>query len=121
AAGAGCSVGIRFRPQAAGTRVGGLVIRSNAAGSPQVVGLSGTGVQATQTPDGGSNDDAGGDSGGGSGGGDDATSGGGLSVSGGCTLAGSEAATDPTLPLLVLAGLVAAWRGRRGVGQSAIR
>jgi mono/diheme cytochrome c family protein len=44
AAGASCTVGLVFTPSAAGARSGSLNIATNAAGSPAVVALSGTGV-----------------------------------------------------------------------------
>jgi len=44
AAGASCTVSIRFTPGAAGARSASLSIASNAAGSPHSVALSGTGV-----------------------------------------------------------------------------
>src|SRR5439155_1278420 len=44
AASASCAISVTFRPTAAGTRSGTLSVSDNAAGSPQSVGLSGTGV-----------------------------------------------------------------------------
>ena len=44
AASASCAISVTFRPTAAGTRSGTLSVADNAAGSPQGVGLSGTGV-----------------------------------------------------------------------------
>jgi mono/diheme cytochrome c family protein len=44
AAGASCTVGLVFTPSASGARSGSLNIATNAAGSPAVVALSGTGV-----------------------------------------------------------------------------
>lgn len=41
-----CTIGIRFRPSATGSRVASLNIPSNAAGSPATVSLSGSGVAA---------------------------------------------------------------------------
>ncbi|MDX2166890.1 MAG: choice-of-anchor D domain-containing protein [Deltaproteobacteria bacterium] len=46
AAGATCSMGVRFRPQAGGTRNATLLVESNAAGSPQPVSLSGVATLA---------------------------------------------------------------------------
>ncbi|MFC8448914.1 discoidin domain-containing protein [Kitasatospora sp. NPDC057223] len=43
AAGASCTVGVTFRPTAAGSRTGGVSIASNDAASPLTVALSGTG------------------------------------------------------------------------------
>ena len=51
AAGKKCKIGIVFMPSQTGTRTGTLTITDNAAGTPQQVPLSGTGmVQATLTP-----------------------------------------------------------------------
>jgi hypothetical protein len=51
AAGASCTITITFKPQAAGTLAASLSVADNAAGSPQTVGLSGTGaVTVTLTP-----------------------------------------------------------------------
>jgi len=47
AAGANCMIAVTFTPTAAGQRNGTLSIADNATGSPQTVGLSGTGVSAT--------------------------------------------------------------------------
>jgi hypothetical protein len=47
AASASCNVTLRFRPTATGARTASLSIADNAAGSPQSVALSGTGVAAT--------------------------------------------------------------------------
>jgi hypothetical protein len=46
AAGAGCSISVTFTPTATGTQTGGVTITDNAPGSPQIVGLSGTGSGA---------------------------------------------------------------------------
>ncbi len=43
AAASSCTLSIAFTPTAAGTRTGSIVIRDNAAGSPHVINLSGTG------------------------------------------------------------------------------
>jgi hypothetical protein len=44
AAGASCGISVTFTPGAAGTRTGSITITDNAAGSPQAIGLSGTGA-----------------------------------------------------------------------------
>ena len=44
AAGGTCTVGVTFRPTAAGTRTGTLTVTSNATNSPTTVSLTGTGV-----------------------------------------------------------------------------
>jgi len=46
-AGANCTISVTFKPTAAGTRTGSITISDNAAGSPQSVGLSGTGEDFT--------------------------------------------------------------------------
>jgi len=43
-AGANCTISVTFKPTAAGSRTGTMSITDNAAGSPQSVALSGTGV-----------------------------------------------------------------------------
>jgi len=43
-AGANCVISVTFTPTATGVRSGGLTLTDNAGGSPQVVGLSGTGT-----------------------------------------------------------------------------
>ncbi len=48
AAGKNCSVSVSFAPTAAGSRSASLVITDNAAGSPQTLAVSGTGI--AQTP-----------------------------------------------------------------------
>jgi hypothetical protein len=50
APGASCGLAVTFAPTTAGTRTGTLSIASNAAGSPYVVNLSGTGTTAGLTP-----------------------------------------------------------------------
>jgi len=45
-AGAHCAINVTFTPAASGARSGALSIADNAAGSPQAVGLTGTGVSA---------------------------------------------------------------------------
>ena len=51
AAGSNCSIGVKFTPTAAGTRTAAVSIADNASGSPQSIGLSGTGAAAsTPTP-----------------------------------------------------------------------
>jgi hypothetical protein len=47
AANASCTVTLRFRPSGTGARSATLAIADNAAGSPQTVGLTGTGTAAT--------------------------------------------------------------------------
>ena len=47
AAGASCTMNVLFTPQANGTRTATLNIADNATGSPQIVGLSGTGVTSS--------------------------------------------------------------------------
>jgi hypothetical protein len=49
AAGASCAINVTFAPAAAGLRTGSLTFASNAAGSPHIVALSGTGVLNAQT------------------------------------------------------------------------
>ena len=46
AAGASCAISVRFSPKATGNRTGTLTVTDNAAGSPQSVSLSGTGLAA---------------------------------------------------------------------------
>jgi hypothetical protein len=41
-AGSACAISVQFQPTAAGTRVAAISVTDNAAGSPQVVGLTGT-------------------------------------------------------------------------------
>jgi hypothetical protein len=48
-AGGNCSINVMFTPTAAGTRRASLSITDNASGSPQIVSLTGTGVQAPTT------------------------------------------------------------------------
>lgn len=51
AAGASCTINVRFQPQAAGSRSATLTVTDNAADSPQTVSLSGTGLSpVTVTP-----------------------------------------------------------------------
>jgi hypothetical protein len=45
AAGASCTIGVSFTPAIAGTRIAALAINGNALGSPQLVSLTGTGIQ----------------------------------------------------------------------------
>jgi hypothetical protein len=45
-AGASCTINVVFKPTATGSRSAGIAITDNAAGSPQAVALSGTGVSA---------------------------------------------------------------------------
>ena len=49
AAGSSCTIKVTFNPTTSGVRSGSLTITDNAASSPQVVALSGTGVFATLT------------------------------------------------------------------------
>jgi hypothetical protein len=49
-AGANCTISVTFKPKATGTRTGSLSILDNATGSPQIVGLSGTGLVFTSGP-----------------------------------------------------------------------
>jgi len=50
AAGASCSISVRFKPTASGTRSAALAITDNAAGSPQKVTLTGIGTTAKLSP-----------------------------------------------------------------------
>src|SRR5439155_1632992 len=50
APGVSCSISIRFRPTASGTRTAALSVSDNAAGSPQKVTLSGIGTTAKLSP-----------------------------------------------------------------------
>ena len=52
ASGATCTFQMVFTPSAAGARSATLTVTSNASGSPQSLGLSGTGVLADSAPDG---------------------------------------------------------------------
>ena len=53
AAGSNCSISVKFTPSAAGTRTASVSIADNASGSPQTIGLSGTGAAvSTPTPPG---------------------------------------------------------------------
>ncbi|MFG1805084.1 choice-of-anchor D domain-containing protein [Streptomyces sp. NPDC049040] len=49
AAGAGCTVAVKFAPTASGTRTGTLTINSNAGNSPTTVALTGTGTGTVST------------------------------------------------------------------------
>ncbi|HEY6292389.1 MAG TPA: choice-of-anchor D domain-containing protein [Terriglobia bacterium] len=49
AAGSSCTISVTFTPTATGTRTGTLTITDDAAGSPQTVSLTGTGVQPAVT------------------------------------------------------------------------
>jgi hypothetical protein len=44
AAGSSCAISVKFTPTATGTRTGNLTVTDSATGSPQTVGLTGTGV-----------------------------------------------------------------------------
>ncbi len=50
AAGASCTMGVKFTPTATGTRTGTLTANDNALSAPQVVALTGTGVSPTPPP-----------------------------------------------------------------------
>jgi len=50
AAGASCTMSVKFTPTATGTRTGTLTANDNASSSPQVVALTGTGVSSTPPP-----------------------------------------------------------------------
>jgi hypothetical protein len=52
AAGSHCTIGVFFDPTAIGTRTGTLTVADNAAGSPQMVTLTGTGQDFDVTPSG---------------------------------------------------------------------
>ena len=43
AAGANCTISVTFTPTATGSRTGAVTINDNAAGSPHIVSLTGTG------------------------------------------------------------------------------
>jgi hypothetical protein len=47
AAGGSCSIFVSFRPTATGTRSASLFVSDNAAGSPQTIGLQGSGIVST--------------------------------------------------------------------------
>jgi Putative Ig domain/Abnormal spindle-like microcephaly-assoc'd, ASPM-SPD-2-Hydin/Immunoglobulin domain len=49
AAGASCTMSVKFTPTATGTRTGTLTVNDNASSAPQVVALAGTGVPAPLT------------------------------------------------------------------------
>ena len=49
-AGASCTISVTFTPTATGTLTGAIWFADNAAGSPQQVALSGTGVSASSAP-----------------------------------------------------------------------
>jgi hypothetical protein len=57
APGKSCEVKVRFKPTVLGTRTGELSVGSNAAGSPQIVKLSGTAVAAGSKDDDGCDDE----------------------------------------------------------------
>jgi len=50
AAGATCTISVTFVPTASGTRTGTITIKDNAAGSPQVVPLTGVGTAVSLSP-----------------------------------------------------------------------
>ncbi|MDE2396232.1 MAG: choice-of-anchor D domain-containing protein [Burkholderiales bacterium] len=88
-AGVSCTVTVSFAPQAVGAATGAIAIGSDASATPQNVALAGNGVAAADVS------------------------------SGGCSLTGGNAPTDPTLWALLLLALAAlgwrrhAWRGRK--------
>jgi len=47
AVGGSCTMSVKFKPTATGTRTGSLTVNDNASGSPQVVSLTGTGSTAS--------------------------------------------------------------------------
>ena len=47
--GASCAVGVTFKPGATGTRSGSISVVSNGTGSPQAIGVSGTGTSGPST------------------------------------------------------------------------
>ena len=49
ASGGNCSISVTFTPTASGTRTGSSSVTDNASGSPQTVGLTGTGTASTTT------------------------------------------------------------------------
>jgi Abnormal spindle-like microcephaly-assoc'd, ASPM-SPD-2-Hydin len=49
AAGANCTISVKFTPTAAGTRTGTITVTDNASGSPQTASLMGTGVAGAQS------------------------------------------------------------------------
>jgi len=57
APGTSCELKVRFKPTVVGTRTGELTFGSNAAGSPQVVKLSGLGVASRRKDDSRDGDD----------------------------------------------------------------
>jgi len=50
AAGASCSISVRFSPKGSGTRIAALSVSDNGVGSPQTVALSGIGTTAKLSP-----------------------------------------------------------------------
>jgi hypothetical protein len=50
AAGASCTISVAFTPSSNGTVIGSITITDNASGSPQTVGLTGTGTIASLSP-----------------------------------------------------------------------
>lgn len=57
-AGANCTISVTFKPTTGGTRTGTLSVSDNALGSPQTVGLTGTGQDFTVAPPSGSSTSA---------------------------------------------------------------
>src|SRR2546429_3031385 len=49
ASGGNCSISVTFTPTASGTRTGSSSVTDNASGSPQTVGLTGTGAAPTRS------------------------------------------------------------------------
>src|SRR5207302_984554 len=49
ASGGNCTISVTFTPTASGTRTGSSSVTDNASGSPQTVGLTGTGAAPTTT------------------------------------------------------------------------
>jgi trimeric autotransporter adhesin len=85
AAGTSCAVSVSFVPTSAGAATGALEVASDASTTPARVLLSATGEPAPEVS------------------------------SGGCSIASGDAATDPTLwILLILAWAALLWRRRRG-------
>jgi trimeric autotransporter adhesin len=85
AAGTSCAVSVSFVPTSAGAATGALEVTSDASTTPARVLLSATGEPAPEVS------------------------------SGGCSIASGDAATDPTLwILLILAWAALLWRRRRG-------
>jgi hypothetical protein len=82
-AGSSCTLTVTFAPQASGTAAGVLSLTSDASAAPQQVALSGNGQPAADV------------------------------TSGGCTLAGADSLTDPTLWAMAALALASLWYRRR--------